>query len=272
MDIGSAKPTKEEMQGIPHYMIDVVKPEEEFSVALFRKLAGQYIDEITKRGNIPIVVGGTGLYINSLTYHLDFSEASVDPAYREHLGEIAKIHGSSYLHNMLKEVDEESYNRLHPNDIKRIIRALEVYKYTGKTISEIQLKSKEKEAEYEIAYIGLTMNREKLYDRINKRVDKMFQMGLVDEVKKLKEMGYTKEMTSMQGIGYKEVFDYLDNLYTLEEVKDIIKQSSRRYAKRQLTWFRREDRIYWVDLDIYDTMDKAVKNIVNYIEGKFALL
>ncbi|EYE88211.1 tRNA delta(2)-isopentenylpyrophosphate transferase [Fervidicella metallireducens AeB] len=272
MDIGSAKPTKEEMQGIPHYMIDVVNPEEEFSVALFRKLAGQYIDEITERGNIPIIVGGTGLYINSLTYNLDFSEASVDTAYREYLGEIAKIHGSSYLHNMLKEIDEESYNRLHPNDIKRIIRALEVYKYTGKTISEIQLKSKEKETEYEIAYIGLTMNREKLYERINKRVDKMFQMGLVDEVKKLKEMGYTKEMTSMQGIGYKEVFDYLDNLYTLEEVKDIIKQSSRRYAKRQLTWFRREDRIYWVDLDINDTMDKAVKNIVNYIEGKFALL
>ena len=269
MDIGSAKPTIDEMQGIPHHMIDVVTPDVEFSVALYRKMAVECIDDIINRGKVPIVVGGTGLYINSLTHPLNFTETAKDEEYRNYLQTIAEEKGNEYVHEMLKDVDIDSYNKLHPNDLKRIIRALEVYKNTGKPISEYQRESKQRDIEFNLAFIGLTMDRAKLYDRINKRVDLMFEMGLVDEVKKLKEMGYNKEMTSMQGIGYKEVFDYLDGYFTLDEIKDIIKQSTRRYAKRQLTWFRREDRIYWVNLDEFDSFKEVLENIVGYIEGKF---
>ncbi|QCX32314.1 tRNA (adenosine(37)-N6)-dimethylallyltransferase MiaA [Caloramator sp. E03] len=272
MDIGSAKPTLEEMQGIPHYMIDIVDPKEEFSVALYRKMAGECIDNIIKRGKVPIVVGGTGLYINSLTYPLDFTNTANDKEYRLYLQGLAEEYGGEHIHLMLKEVDIETANRLHPNDIKRIIRALEVYKNTGKTMSEYQKESKNKPIEYNIAYIGLYMDRQKLYDRINKRVDKMFEKGLIEEVKKLKEMGYNKNMTSMQGIGYKEVLDYLDGLYTLDETIDIIKQSTRRYAKRQLTWFRRENRIYWIDLDNFNSLDEILENIIFYIESKINLV
>lgn len=272
MDIGSAKPTLEEMQGISHHMIDIIDPSEEFSVALYRKMAGECIDDIIKRGKLPIVVGGTGLYINSLTYPLNFTNTANDKEYRLYLQDLALKYGGEYIHNMLKEVDIESANRLHPNDIKRIIRALEVYKNTGKTMSEYQKESKMMDIEYNIAYIGLYMDRQKLYDRINKRVDEMFEKGLVEEVKRLKEMGYNKNMTSMQGIGYKEVFDYLDGLYTLDEVKDIIKQSTRHYAKRQLTWFRREDRIYWVDLDKFNDVNEILENMISYIESKINLV
>ncbi|SEF47017.1 tRNA dimethylallyltransferase [Caloramator fervidus] len=269
MDIGSAKPTKEEMQGIPHHMIDIIDPKQEFSVALYREMAVKCIDDIIDRGKVPIVVGGTGLYINSLTYPLDFTETAKDEEYRKYLQKLAEEKGNKYVHEMLKEVDPESYERLHVNDLKRIIRALEVYKNTGKPISEFQKESKKKEIDYNIAYIGLIMDREKLYERINKRVDKMFEQGLIEEVKRLKEMGYTRDMISMQGIGYKEVFDYLDGYLTLDEVKDIIKQNTRRYAKRQLTWFRREDRIRWFNLDEYNNIDEVVDDIIKYIEGKF---
>lgn len=272
MDVGTAKPTKDEMQGIVHHMIDVVCPDEEFSVALFRNMAKTLIDDIISRGKLPIIVGGTGLYINSITYPLDFTEVAYDTDYRDYLNDLAKVKGSSYVHEMLSEVDYESYIRLHPNDTKRIIRALEVYKNTGKTISQYQKESKKGEIEYNIAYIGLTMERAKLYDNINRRVDKMFEMNLINEVKKLKEMGYNKNMNSMQGIGYKEIFEYLEGNYTLEETKDIIKQSTRRYAKRQLTWFRREKQINWVNLDDFDSFAKALENIVSYIEGKFKLV
>lgn len=271
MDIGSAKPTKEEMQGIPHHMIDVVDPKEEFSVALYRQMAVECIDGIIKRGKMPIIVGGTGLYINSLTYPLDFTETAKDEEYRIYLQNLAEEKGSQFIHEMLKEVDPESYNRLHPNDLKRIIRALEVYKNTGRPISEFQRESKKREIEFNLAYFGLTMDRAKLYERINQRVDEMFDKGLIDEVKKLKEMGYTKDMTSMQGIGYKEVFDYLDGYLTLEEVKDIIKQNTRRYAKRQLTWFRREDRIFWVNLDEFSSIDDVLNVMINYIKDKFMM-
>ncbi|MCX7884487.1 MAG: tRNA (adenosine(37)-N6)-dimethylallyltransferase MiaA [Caloramator sp.] len=272
MDIGSAKPTIDEMQGIPHHMIDIIKPEEEFSVALYRQKAGECIDDIISRGKKPIVVGGTGLYINSITYPLDFTNTAQDKEYRSYLQKLAENFGGEYIHNMLKEVDIESAARLHPNDIKRIIRALEVYKNTGKTMTEYKLESKLKDIEYNFAYMGLYMDRQKLYDRINKRVDEMFEKGLVDEVKKLKEMGYNKNMTSMQGIGYKEVFDYLDGLYTLDEVKDIIKQNTRRYAKRQLTWFRREERIHWIDIDKFNNTDEILENMIYYIESKFNLV
>lgn len=272
MDVGTAKPAKDEMQGIVHHMMDVVYPDEEFSVALFRKMTKRLIDDIISRGKLPIIVGGTGLYINSITYPLDFTEVAYDTDYRDYLNNLANIKGSSFVHEMLSKVDYDSYIRLHPNDTKRIIRALEVYKNTGKTISQYQKESKKGEIEYNIAYIGLTMDRAKLYSNINRRVDKMFEMKLIDEVKKLQEMGYNKNMNSMQGIGYKEIFEYLEGNYTLEEVKNTIKQSTRRYAKRQLTWFRREKQIYWVNLDDFDCFTKALENIVSYIEGKFKLV
>jgi tRNA dimethylallyltransferase len=272
MDIGSAKPTREEMQGVPHHMIDVVDPKEEFSVALYRQMAVDCIDNIIKRGKVPIIVGGTGLYINSLTYPLDFTETAKDEEYRFYLQNLAEEKGSHFIHEMLKDVDPESYNRLHPNDLKRIIRALEVYKNTGRPISEFQRESKKREIDFNLAYFGLTMDRTKLYERINQRVDEMFEKGLIDEVKKLKEMGYTKDMTSMQGIGYKEVFDYLDGYLTLEEVKDIIKQNTRRYAKRQLTWFRREDRIFWINLDEFSSIDEVLNVMINYIKEKFMII
>ena len=267
MNIGSAKPTAEEMGGIPHYMIDIIYPFQEFSVALYRQLAGEVIDNIISRGKVPIIAGGTGLYINSLTYPMDFTQTSEDKEYRNYLWSIGEEKGNDYLHSLLKEIDPESYERLFPNDRKRVIRALEVYKHTGKTISQYQAESKSKPIEYNPAYIGLTMDRQRLYNRINLRVDKMFEQGLVDEVKFLYEMGYNINMPSMQAIGYKELFDYFSGSCTLEEAKDNIKQSSRRYAKRQLTWFRREDRIHWVESDKYNSLDEIIENILEYIQG-----
>lgn len=270
MDIGTAKITYEEMQGIPHHLIDVVYPNEEFSVAMYKKMAEHLINDIDSRGNLPVIVGGTGLYINSLTYELDFTEAVEDKEYRNYLQNLADEKGNEYVHNMLKEVNVEVAARIHPNNLKKVIRALEVTKLTGKTIDDYQLKQESKE--YNIAYIGLNMDRKTLYDRINLRVDKMFDMGLVDEVKKLKESGYNKNMPSMLAIGYKEVFDYLEGIYSLEEAKEIIKQNSRRYAKRQLTWFRRDERIHWINVDEFSSLDQIIKNIISFIEGKFKLL
>jgi tRNA dimethylallyltransferase len=272
MDIGSAKPTKEEMQEIPHHMIDVIFPQEEFSVAVFRKMVTGYIDEITEKNKLPIIVGGTGLYINSLTRNLDFTEISFDLNYRNELTEIALNNGNEHLHKMLEAVDVESYQRLFPNDVKRVIRALEVYKHTGKTITEYQKESKARPIDYNLAYVGLNMDRQTLYNRINMRVDKMFDMGILDEVTRLKDMGYQRNMVSMQGIGYKEIFDYLDGVCTLEEVKDKIKQFSRNYAKRQLTWFKRDERINWVNIDEYTSFEEMIENIITYIEGKFKFL
>lgn len=272
MNIGSAKPTIEEMQGIPHYLIDELFPHEDFSVALFRSRAAAYIDQIISKGKLPIVTGGTGLYINSLAFPVDFTDISYDKEYREQLTTIAKNNGNVYLHGMLETVDPEAFHRLFPNDVKRVIRALEVFKNTGKTISEYQKESKQNPIDYNLAYIGLTMDRQRLYDRINLRVDLMFEMGLIEEVKQLISMGYSRDMVAMQGIGYKEIFDYFDGIYNLDELKVIIKQYSRNYAKRQLTWFRRDERINWVNLDEYDNIDSVVENIINYIEGKFKII
>lgn len=272
MNIGTAKPTSIEMNGVPHHMIDIVFPDEEFSVALFRRLAGEYIDDITSRGKVPIILGGTGLYINSLTHNLDFSEAPENKELREFLANIAAEKGNEYVHEMLRNVDQESYNRLFPNDLKRVIRALEVFKITGKTISEVQKESREKPIDFNLAYFALSMDRNRLYDRVNLRVDKMFQFGLLEEVIMLREMGYGRDLKSIQGIGYKEVYDYLDGMFTLDEVKNIIKQSTRNYAKRQLTWFRRDERINWIDLDKLDRVEEILQNIISYVEGVFGKL
>ncbi|KPU44846.1 tRNA dimethylallyltransferase [Oxobacter pfennigii] len=270
MDIGTAKPTPKEMDGVRHHLIDVVNPDEEFSVALFREKAVKHIDDLISSNKLPIVAGGTGLYINSLTYALDFTETISDWDYRNSLLDMAKEKGNAYVHNMLKAVDIDSFNRLHENDLKRIIRALEVYKYTGKTITEVQIGSRKKAIDYDLCMIGLISDRQKLYEKINKRVDIMLEKGLVNEVKSLLDMGYTKDLTSMQGLGYKEIISFLEGEYSFEEAVYRLKQSTRHFAKRQLTWFRREERIHWVNVDEYEDTDSIVQNIAHHVAGKLS--
>jgi tRNA dimethylallyltransferase len=243
-------------------------PDEEFSVAVFREKAGAYIDEILLKNKVPIVVGGTGLYINSLIYSMDFTETISDWDYRNSLKEMAQNYGNSYVHEMLKDIDPDSYKRLHLNDLKRIIRALEVYKHTGKTISEFQYESRNKPVEYNYCMVGLTMNRQKLYERINKRVDIMIEKGLIDEVQGLMNMGYSETLISMQGLGYKEIITYLNGQCSLEEASSTLKQSTRHFGKRQLTWFRRLEEIDWVHVDEFQSRERIVENIISYAAGK----
>jgi tRNA dimethylallyltransferase len=249
MDIGSAKISKEEMNGITHHLIDVIEPNEEFSVAKFKALAEEAIDDIIKRGKYPIIAGGTGLYINSLIFNYGFTGTYKDVDYRKSLENLAEKNGKEYVHELLKEVDIDSYNRLYPNDLKRVIRALEVYKLSGKTIGELNKEEDIYKIPYNINYYVLDMNRDKLYDRINTRVDEMISKGLIKEVINLKEKGYNSNMQSMKGIGYKEILYYLDNKISLDEAVDMIKQGSRNYAKRQLTWFRKDSRVNWINKD-----------------------
>ena len=247
MNIGSAKPTLEEQSEAKHHLIDFLEPDEEFSVADYTELAHKIIAEIASRGKIPIMCGGTGLYINSVVNDITFGEIETDYKLREELNELAKQHGSQYLLDILKEFDPVSAQRLHPGNLRRIVRAIEFYRTTGIPISEHQEMTKQKESRYEPLMLCVKWDREVLYDRINKRVDIMLNDGLLDEVKCLMEMGYTKELNSMKGIGYKEVIDYFEGNMSLEDTVNLIKQSSRRYAKRQLTWFRRDKRILWLD-------------------------
>lgn len=265
MDIGSAKIPKEEMGGIPHYLIDCVDPHKEFSVAEFKELATEKIKDIQSRGKLPILVGGTGLYINSIICNMNFAESDKDEAYREELEKIAEEHGNEYLHEMLKNIDLESYNSIHFNNRKRVIRALETYKLTGKPFSSFKAKNSIYETSYNIYYYVLNMDREKLYDRINKRVDIMFEKGLLEEVKALKAMGLTDDMQSMKGIGYKEVLYYLDGKISLEQCIEMIKQGSRNYAKRQLTWFRKDPRAIFIDKDNFASEEEISIKIINDI-------
>ena len=247
MNIGSAKPTLEEQSEAKHHLIDFLEPDEEFSVANYTELAHKVIAEISSRGKVPIMCGGTGLYINSVVNDITFGEIETDYKLREELNELAKQHGSQYLLDILKEFDPVSAQRLHPGNLRRIVRAIEFYRTTGIPISEHQEMTKQKESRYEPLMLCVKWDREVLYDRINKRVDIMLNDGLLDEVKRLMEMGYTKELNSMKGIGYKEIIDYFEGNMSLEDTVNLIKQSSRRYAKRQLTWFRRDKRIHWLD-------------------------
>lgn len=247
MNIGSAKPTLEEQSEAKHHLIDFLEPDEEFSVADYTELAHKVIAETASRGKIPIMCGGTGLYINSVVNDITFGEIETDYKLREELNELAKQHGSQYLLDILKEFDPVSAQRLHPGNLRRIVRAIEFYRTTGIPISEHQEMTKQKESRYEPLMLCVKWDREVLYDRINKRVDIMLNDGLLDEVRRLMEMGYTKELNSMKGIGYKEVIDYFEGNMSLEDTVKLIKQSSRRYAKRQLTWFRRDKRIHWLD-------------------------
>lgn len=247
MDIGTAKITKEEMQGVPHYLVDELEPEDDFNVVKFQSLAKKYMDEIYSKGKIPIIVGGTGFYIQSIVYDIDFDENDADTAYRTRLEELAKEKGAAYLHQMLADVDAKAAEQIHENNQKRVIRALEFYEKTGKKISEHNETERQKESPYNFAYFVLTDDRKVLYDRINLRVDIMMEQGLMKEVEAMKARGLTRDMVSMQGIGYKELLAYLDGEYTYEAAVELLKQDTRHFAKRQLTWFRREKEVIWLD-------------------------
>ena len=258
MDIGSAKIMPEEMDGIKHYLVDEFEPDEEFHVARFTERAKECLEEIYAEGKVPILVGGTGFYIQAVLYDIDFSKQDADGEYREELEKLAQEKGAEHLHTMLREVDPESAEAIHANNIKRVIRALEFYHLTGTKISEHNETERQKESPYNFAYFVLTDDRAKLYERIDKRVDIMVEKGLIDEVKKLKDMGYHREMVSMQGLGYKEILDYLDGKSTLEEAIYIIKRETRHFAKRQLTWFRRETDVIWFDKQQYKHSEEAI--------------
>lgn len=247
MDIGSAKIKPEEMQGIQHYLIDEIEPDEEFNVMLFQKYANEYIKQIRKKGKIPIIVGGTGFYIQAVLYGINFTEHETDTSYRDELTRISAENGPDFLYERLKEVDPEYANTVHANNQKRVIRALEYYHQTGQKFSEHNEEQRENESPYNFAYFVLSDERERLYNRIEQRIDIMLKEGLVDEVKGLLDKGYTRELVSMQGLGYKEIAAYLEGEITLDEAVYILKRDTRHFAKRQLTWFRREKEVTFID-------------------------
>lgn len=262
MDIGSAKIMPDEMEGIMHYLVDVLEPDEEFHVVKFQQMAKKAMNEIYEKGKIPIVVGGTGFYIQALLYDIDFTESEENSSYREELEELARVHGNEYLHNLLREVDPVSADTIHANNVKRVIRALEFFKQTGKKISEHNEEERQKESPYEFCYFVLNDDRKLLYERIDKRVDIMLEQGLIEEVAALKEKGYTKDMVSMQGLGYKEILDYLDGKLTLEDAVYILKRDTRHFAKRQLTWFRRERDVIWINKDEYQHNEEEILSVM----------
>ena len=247
MDIGSAKITQEEMMGVPHYLIDVADPTEEFDVVRYAHEAKAAISDIISRRKIPILCGGTGFYIQAVTRDIDFSETGALPEYREELTAYAAEHGNSALHEQLKNIDPVSYETIHPNNLKRVIRALEYYKETGMTISAHNEAERQRETPYDLHFFVLNDDRAVLYDRIDRRVDFMMAEGLYDEVMYLRQMGLTRDMVSMQGLGYKEMLDCMDGRYDLDEAVRILKRDSRHYAKRQITWFKREKDAVWID-------------------------
>lgn len=262
MNIGTAKPTVEEMDGIKHYLIDCVSPSVRYSVADFKKDATNAIEDILKKGKTPIVVGGTGLYIDSLIYGINYNEMQVDLEYRAYLEKLAEEKGLEYLYDLAKNIDEQAMSKISVNDKKRICRVLEVYKSTGKTKTELEKESRQKDVKYDFKVFAIDMERQILYDRINKRVDLMIDAGLIDEVNNLIKK-YPDMPTAMQGLGYKEVVQYFEKKCTKEEMIEKIKQESRRYAKRQLTWFRRNKDIVW--LDAKKSLDENTKIILEEI-------
>ena len=258
MDIGSAKIKPSEMEGVPHYLVDILEPDEEFHVVLFQQMAKQAIQKIYEKGKIPILVGGTGFYIQAVLYDIDFSENEKDTSYREELEKLAQTKGAEYLHDLLREVDEKSAQDIHANNVKRVIRALEYFHQTGEKISEHNEEQRKKVSPYNFSYFVLNDERAHLYEKINLRVDQMINEGLVSEVQSLKEKGYTRDMVSMQGLGYKEMLDYLDNKCSLEEAVEIIKRDTRHFAKRQITWFKRESDVTWIDKKEYEYNEERI--------------
>ncbi|MEW6063935.1 tRNA delta(2)-isopentenylpyrophosphate transferase [Desulforamulus profundi] len=271
MDVGTAKPTPEEMQGIPHHLIDIVNPDEEFSVAMYQSAAEKLITEITGRGNLPLLVGGTGLYVRSVIDHYDFTPAPRDEGLREKLKQQAATMGAEAMHRKLAAVDPASAARLHPNDTRRVIRALEVYYQTGKSITEYQYSQQNITPKYRLKMFGLTMDRQLLYRRIEQRVDLMLQRGLVEEVRQLMQR-YDAWGTALQGLGYKEIIAYIKGECTLEEAVEILKRNTRRFAKRQLTWFKADKRIHWLYMEDYSNKNAVANEIAKQIAGELITL
>ena len=269
MDIGTAKIKAEEMEGVPHHLIDIKDPSESFSVAEFQALVRAKINDIDERGKIPIIVGGTGLYIQSVLYDYQFSEIPADDAFRKELEQKARQMGNEALHKDLGEVDPDSARLLHPNNLRRVIRALEIYHCTGKTMAEWQ-KGQKHDLVYNAAIVGLTMEREKLYERINTRVDLMMNEGLLAEVRRFYEKGL-RDCQSIQAIGYKEFYVFLDGKVSLETAIENLKQNSRRYAKRQFTWFHNKMNVEWFDMTDIHSFSKKIMAISRYVEGKLGI-
>lgn len=269
MDIGSAKIRLEEMGGVLHHLIDILDPTESFDVVTFQKLAKQAVEEIHQRGRIPILTGGTGFYIQSVVYDIDFTDAGSDDSFRRYLEATAAEKGGEFLHRMLEEQDPRAAEEIHPRNVKRVIRALEFYQQTGRRISEHNEEQRHKVSPYQFLYLVLNDRRERLYQRIDARVDQMIQDGLLTEVQKLRDMGCTRDMTSMKGLGYKEILAYLDGEYTLEEAIRILKRDTRHFAKRQLTWFKRERDVNWIRKDEFDyDNDRILSYILDLVREK----
>lgn len=265
MDIGSAKVTKEEMDGVPHHLIDVLEPTEEFNVVLFQQMARQAVEEICGRGHIPILVGGTGFYIQALLYDINFTENDEDTAFRHSLEELAKREGPEALYERLRAVDPESCESIHAHNVKRVIRAIEFYEKTGKKISAHNQEQRQNNSPYQYAYFVLNDEREAVYRRIDERVDLMMEKGLVEEVRALQAMGCKQGMVSMQGLGYKEILSYLEGEISLEEAVYLIKRDTRHFAKRQITWFKREKEVIWVEKNDFDHDSQKIQTFVQEI-------
>ncbi|MFA5576077.1 MAG: tRNA (adenosine(37)-N6)-dimethylallyltransferase MiaA [Tissierellaceae bacterium] len=268
MNIGTAKISEKEMKGIPHYLVDIVYPDEEYSVADYKNQAVEIIKDINSRGKTALLVGGTGLYINSLVYDLNFSRAAANDDIRMKYEALADRYGNEYLHSELMKIDSVSANKIKLGDRKRLIRAIEVYEVTGKKMSDQNMNFRKESEDFNLIMLGLNMDRTKLYERINSRVDKMLEDGLVDEVAKLLEMGYHKNLTSLQGIGYKEIIMYMEGQISLDEAIEKIKRGTRNYAKRQLTWFKRDRRIKWFDIDKFSDIEDLLESILAYTYGQ----
>lgn len=271
MDIGTAKIKAEQMDGVTHYLIDELEPDEEFNVVKFKQLSGFYMEQIYAKNKIPILVGGTGFYIQAVLYDIDFAENAADTSYREYLQGLLQKYGNEYLHELLAKTDPDSAAAIHPNNSKRVIRALEYLKLTGEKISGHNEEQRKKSSPYNYAYFVLNKNRAALYENINKRVDMMMAEGLLDEVKALKAAGYSRDLVSMQGLGYKELLACLEGETSLQEAVDIIKRDTRHFAKRQLTWFRREKDVIWVDKDNFHTEEEILCFMLEHLKSKSIL-
>ena len=265
MNIGTAKVSKDEMQGINHHMLDLINPDENYSVSDFKNDAEAVIDRMHANNSVPIIVGGSGLYVNSLIYDLDFGKAKSDDKIRDYYTNFYKEHGEDALYEKLKEIDPESAEKIHKNNVKRVIRALEVHEITGKKFSELNTNIRKQSDKYECILVGLSMDRKVLYDRINHRVDKMIADGLVEEVRKLMHVGYDKNLVSMQAIGYKEIIEYLEGNKTLEEATSILKRNTRRFAKRQYTWFLKDENVMWFEIENVNEINMTLDNIYEYL-------
>ena len=268
MNIGTAKIEPSEMQGVRHHLIDILDPGEEFNVVLFKRYALEAMEDIYSRGKIPVIVGGTGFYIQALLYDIDFEDNDNDMSYREELQRLTAEKGNSYIHDMLSKVDPESAEKIHENNVKRVIRALEFYRKTGMKISEHNETEAQKESPYNFEYFVLNDDRSKLYDRIDRRIGIMLEQGLEAEVRQLVSEGYSRDLVSMQGLGYKEIIDYIQGRCSFDEAVYTLKRDTRHFAKRQITWFKREKQVTWVNKNEYDSESSILEYMMNRLREK----